>query len=801
MGYKVLNLTAGICCCISAVSAGIFKLLKIKERKIFIAGIVKSAFKCVCGIGVDMELKYIFSKGVIVACVMFLIANVLLFCKGITDNELAYEEEKGYKYSDYVAFYNDCIKELEHTDKNEWSLKVDTYYRENVTEENKKSLLAAVKQIKQQIDYVQSYDAGVVESIKQAETMVSFNIYNDKDSYSYNNILKGRYDLKKLRNLDLDITSEISYNNILGYKYAGYFAAIIMIILVSRFRAESVGFNCIVRTSRKGRGKLALKRALILAAVGLTTAFLTYAPIIIISFAKYGGIGSIGSLIQSNQIFARSIMTISYAELLLNVVLFQCAASVLAGLMAWLFFIIFKDKPISVMGIVVFALFERVLYMIKSGNMFFKFFRTINIFSYMNPPAIFQKYDNFGFGQNIINIKTLSAAGMVVLMAVNLILIVSISSSLWGGFEIKSRFLGNCIRKVKRYFAYLPNRIKELKKTLFIQKGILVIAIVMLYIMTADFGVAGKADDRQLAMADYYNYVQGDAYNKTDEYVEDTKQWIEDARKTAEDLKQKGDILAFNDIDTRIREKETLLKNISDESIRIKELSESGIDSAGILDQHKYEKRYGARMNTYYENFVLTIMFLIIFMTCKTFSIERKNNMDLIIRSTKRGRLSYLRTRFFTDLLIVEAVVLIENIIQYIKVNNVFPIKFYERNLAVQSILCMENSPFNISVIQFEVMLIIYRMIIYGLIAVIIMSLSMYLEESSIFFIGIVALIPYILNSIGIYQLKNFSLVALTAGFGFFQNKSGVFCIVTFLIFLCFISVILLKRAVAKWMK
>ena len=129
-----------------------------------------------------------------------------------------------------------------------------------------------------------------------------------------------------------------------------------------------------------------------------------------------------------------------------------------------------------------------------------------------------------------------------------------------------------------------------------------------------------------------------------------------------------------------------------------------------MLDTYKYEKRYGARMNTYYQNFVLAGFFAVIFLTCKTFSIERKSKMASIIRTTDLGRGKYLRTRILTGVLAVEAVVLTENIIQFIKVNNVFSIKDYERALAVQSVSCMENCPLSLSIIQFEIVLIIYRM-------------------------------------------------------------------------------------------
>ncbi len=748
-----------------------------------------------------MELKYILNKGVTAAFIIIFLANILLFCKGLTDSELACADENGYEYADFVFYYNDCIEFLKNADNAELTDKINLYYRENVTDENKKSLLAAVKQLQVQADYVNSYTSDIEEAVSQAETMISFNIYNDKSSYSYNNILKGRYDLKKLKDIDLSVTSNIAYDNIFGYRYAGYFIALIMIIFVSRFKADNHGFDSVIKASCKGRGRLAAKRAGITAAVGIMAVLFIYMPIVLISFARYGGTLDLNSLIQCNPLFSRSVLIISYAGLLGIIFLLHCAAAAAAGFIAWLFFLAFMDRHMAVMGIVIFSLLEGVFYLTKSGNMFFKFMRSVNIFCFLNPSGIFKQYDNWGFGQYIINTGFLSVIALICIILFHLIIILCISSSLWSGIEIKSKGLSRAARKIRKYFAYLPNFIKELKKTLLMQKGLLVIAVVLLYIVTADFGVAGKAEKGQLEMAEYYSFAEGDAYRRTDEYVENTIKWIDEAKKTAAQLQEKGDLTGSNDLQNRIKEKESMLNKISEESERVKQLNQRRITSAGILDTYKYEKRYGARMNTYYQNFVLAGFFVIIFLTCKTFSIERRSRMASIIRTTDFGRGKYLRTRIFTGVMIVEAVVLFENIIQFIKVNNVFSLKDYERPLAVQSINCMENCPLSLSILQFEIVLIIYRMAVYGLTALFIIGLSMYLEESGVFFVSIVAFLPYILSSIGIKSFEKLSIVRLAAGVECFQSPGGIGEIIIFIAALSVLAAASVRMAVVKWQR
>lgn len=748
-----------------------------------------------------MELKYILNKGVTAAFIVIFLANILLFCKGLTDSELACADENGYAYSDFVFYYNDCVEFLKSADNSELTEKINLYYRENVTDENKQSLLAVVKQLQAQADYVNSYASDIEWSVSQAETMISFNIYNDKSSYSYNNILKGRYDLKKLKDIDLSVTSNIAYDNIFGYRYAGYFIALIMIIFVSRFKADNHGFNAVIKAAYKGRGMLAAKRAGLTASAGIMATFFIYMPIVLISFARYGGTLDLNSLIQCNPLFSRSVLIISYAGLLGIIFLLHCAAAAAAGFIAWLFFLAFRDRHMAVMGIVIFSLLEGFFYLTKSGNIFFKFMRSVNIFCFLNPSGIFKKYDNWGFGQYIINTGLLSVIAIICIILFNLIVILCISSSLWSGIEVKSKVLSSADRKIRKNFAYLPNFFKELKKTLLLQKGLLVIAAALLYIVTADFGVAGRAENGQLEMAEYYSFAEGDAYRRTDEYVENTIKWIDEAKKTAAQLQEKGDLTGSNDLQNRIKEKESMLNKISEESDRVKQLNQRGITSAGILDTYKYEKRYGARMNTYYQNFVLAGFFVIIFLTCKTFSIERRSRMASIIRTTDFGRGKYLRTRIFTGVMIVEAVVLFENIIQFIKVNNVFSLKDYERPLAVQSINCMENCPLSLSILQFEIVLIIYRMAVYGLTALFIIGLSMYLEESGVFFVSIVAFLPYILSSIGIKSFEKLSIVRLAVGVECFQSPGGIGEIIIFIAALSVLAAASVRMAVVKWQR
>lgn len=746
-----------------------------------------------------MEFKYIIKGKMMIILLVILIGNILFFYKNLTDFENAYYEENGYAYADYVGYYNECISYVKQRSAEQYSDSVQEFYQNNITEDNKESLMAAVKQVHGQMSYIDTYNDEITTLLQKAEQLAKSSIYQDKTAFSYNNILKGRYDLKKLQNLKLELNSNTAVDHILRYQYAGAFIALIMVLIVSTFRYPSTGFSYIVKSTKNGRKMLALKRVGVIAVFSVMSAVFTYIPVMLISFVRYGGTESLGVLIQCNSQFARTPVVITFAAFFAYTILLLSAAGMIAGLAAWLFMLLFKENTAAVLAMIISAFIEMGLYAIHMNHMVLQFFKYVNIFSFLTPYDIIKKYNNWGIGTNIMTTRTLMTTGMIILLAVLSIANIYISAGLWGGIRIKSKFFSKLVLFIHRKTAYWPNWLKELKKTGLLQKGIYVFGVVILYAAASNFGVAGISDGTQIGMQDYYNAVQGDAYDKTDAYINDIEQWIEGARETLAALTAQRDMVAMQDISDRINEKETLLAEIYAQSERVRALRNQGIERAGVINIYKFENRYGIRMNTYYENFTVILFLAIVLVAGKTFLIERNNKMDVIIRSTLKGGKVFLFKKYISPLLLIESAAILVNIIQLVKVNQIYPLNSYELHTAIQSIPLFENCPIPLTVMQLEMVLILYRLLIYALMAVIASGLSMFFEESELYLFFIITMVPYILECVGIAALKSFSIVGFTVGIQNLisaETMGGFFVYVLIVIVLTMVAT---GKAVKKW--
>lgn len=748
-----------------------------------------------------MEIKYLLKNNLIYFILFLVFCNVLLYYKTIIDKESIFYDENNIQFLEYAEYYNDCIQYVKEHDILQESDDINNvtrnYYKENVNDTNTSLMKLVVKKVNEQIKYKDEYRQNISEAVIQAENKVQNNL--KRDSFGYHNLLKGRYDLKKLLNVEINVVPTIAVESIFTYKFAMYFIAVIMILLTGRFKYDKKGLCYLVKSTRKGRCILAVKRCVLLGCTALISSVAVYIPVIIVSFSRYGGIGVLNATIQSIEKFAHSPYVMNFCQLLLIVIALGTLAALLVSAVAWCFFLIFRERTSAIINMGIFFIIELLFYQFHYNNLVSGFFRYFNVFNYLNLIEVIEKYDNWGIGEFILTTFTFSVIGMSILLVILITIDIFIASSLWQGVELKLTWINNIIKLIKQKIAILPLWIKEIKKIMFMQKTGIVMVFVILISVVYEFGVAGVVDETELELKEYYEYVQGDAYEKTDKYINDTENWIKDAKISLKQYEQQNDIIAIQDISGFISKKEKMLVKIKPQSQRIKDLEQRGIVNASIIDEAKITRRYSERVDVYSENLAMFIIVFIIMAYSKSFMLERTNHTDVVIRSSRRGGNSFIFRKLCYEICIVEIVVMIISVVQLLNVNQAYPLRHYEWTASIQSLPIFEKMQWDISFIQFEMIRFIVKSVIYGLLTVIVSTLSIIYDESTIYFISLIALVPYILECIGVDNLKYLSIVRWVASHTVFISKSEMFfgAICIFVLTL-FASTIVIK-GVRKW--
>lgn len=743
-----------------------------------------------------MELRYLLKGKTLIFIILLFAGNLLLFYKGMTDKECIYSDEKGFSYRDYVKYYNECIQYInDEAGSRDSYVLLNDFYLDKKSDDNNEVISQVRADVKEQLDYIYGYDDEIAEKISQADKQIKINLYK-KGSFGYNNLLKGKYDLKKLENVKLQCVPLAAERSVVSYKYVSYFVTIIMIILVWKFKNTFSGFGTIVKSSRKGRLFLALKRFGILILISVLSTLIMYVGIIFSAFIRYGGTEVLKAAIQSDSIFRFSLLKINHLQFFLLLVFSSVLSSLAAAGLTWLFLLVFRDRVEAVVGLVIFMLVEFVLYRITYNNLIARFFKYINIFNFLNLSDRIIYSENWGLGKYLISSFALSVIGMIVTIIIVMGVNMWISSGIWSGIIIESELLKSFIKKIKRKTAAFPVWAKEFKKILFVQKNIVVIAGILGFSVIYEFGVSGISAENRADLMAYYDYAQGEPYEKTDNYIKDIDMWLEGANKSLSDMG--GNLIAERDMKSLISKKQELKSSIESQRDRARQLIENGEKNIRIVDDAKVSARYGMRVNIYNMNIFVVLLIFAIFASVRIFRQENNSNMDVIIRSCKNGN-SFIWKKTVYMIITVGITAAVTFIIQSISINRAYPMETYEWQASIQSIEMFKNIGINITFLQMEIISLTMRILILAEVTFITIYMSLILDESVVTFLGILILLPYILENIGITLLNKISIVGIFANYEIFKSQTGITTMVIFMLGFIGIGVVTCIKGVHKW--
>ena len=107
-----------------------------------------------------------------------------------------------------------------------------------------------LNKIKEQLEYIIKYPEDIKNIQNNADTLKSFSIFADKNSFTYNNIQKTAKDFKRVEGVQLYLTDNKAVSGFVTYYYIYYLALILNVfVLYELFGERENGMLCIVHTS------------------------------------------------------------------------------------------------------------------------------------------------------------------------------------------------------------------------------------------------------------------------------------------------------------------------------------------------------------------------------------------------------------------------------------------------------------------------------------------------------------------------------------------------------------------------
>lgn len=728
-----------------------------------------------------MESRRIINRNLLFVMIVIVLCNYVLFIKQQADDGEDFYETNTYSFYEFNALRNDLYKELQGVDRSEYKSYLSQWYQEIIEQSEEKKIIArdVNKSIRKQIDYIDSYERELDERIAKAEEMVTISLYSDSKSFGYHNLLKTRYDLKKLYGLQLGLSSYTALDKFFEFGMTKYFLILLMVLTILAMKVNGSNLQDLIMATPKGRLHLCVRRCKIVMGLALLYSVVLYLPMIITSFIMYGGLESIFDLIQSNVLNQFSPIVVTNGVYLIVFVLLQALGAFVIGQILWAIISVIRSENAGVAGFVAFLAIEFGLYIISINNPVFQFLRWCNIFAFVDWHIVLSQYMNVGTGSLIVLRLEFVAVSMVVTAIIGVAVNLVFSKRNIGTRTNRALSIGT-----GKIFATCNNFCKELYKSLIAQKGIIVLAAFGIYVIM--FNVGGGTvykEDYELIVNDYYKSVRGDAYEASDACIQ----------------KLETQLLALNNEKntdaSMIDDYRKALEKIKQQVTYVRQLNESGVDAV-IVNEYLIESRY-KRMNKCYGNLSFTILVAVFCLFYKFFVLEKSNDMWMLIGSSKKAQ-RFMFQKIGVVSLITVASVLFAKFMADSRLAAVYPMNEYELRAAVQSASFFGNASMEISFQMLDVIITICHIVGYLMVSYVVMAFSLFRNRIFSLLVQFVV-IPYGLWYIGMSIWEKFSIVPYITVIGMLEKGTPLGVIMAGWVVVLIIGIASVAAVNKKW--
>ena len=513
-----------------------------------------------------------------------------------------------------------------------------------------KATYAAVNTLLSQTKYLSDYPDWLDSIQKNKDSMLSFSIFSDPDSFSGRNILKTAGEFEKLQGVKLTLGENGAVDALLSFSLTDYFLlTLLMIIAVSFLEERKKGLWNVVHAAPGGRLRLAIKRTAILFCTSVFGVLLLYGTNLMIGFSVYGGYDSLNRSVQSVELLGGLPQLSTIGAFLSGWFLLRIGAAFFISLLLWLLLTAIHNVKYTIIITGGVLALEYSLYTFLPVQSSFNLFKYFNLFTYISMSDLYTNYlniDLFGYPFGICRISQLALPMLCVLLGTACIVIncckkPAAGKDLFGRFAVKlnsitDRFLGRL-----RLFGF------EAYKSMWIQKGIIVIALLIYLAMqlsyTAPVPVSNAAEGaaRQYT-AELAGEITEDTLNRIEHIQSELNQTIADY-KAAEIAYENGE-MEYPQFDVYAREasvaqtKSEGLDMVRDRVEQLQEQAQEKGFTPYLIAEAPFESVYGKTAESNRQSAAMLSLLILGLLLAGCITYEKQSGITGLTASTVKGR-------------------------------------------------------------------------------------------------------------------------------------------------------------------
>ena len=648
--------------------------------------------------------------------------------------------------------------------------------------------------ISSQVEYENYFREKIEGLVTQADAMSGISIFAETDSFSSANLLQTKSDYMDLLDVRPIFFDAKYIESFLGFSFLNGIAVIAGILVAMTLVDEKKrGIRNIIFASERGRGYLVAHKigALLLWSVLLITAY--YGSCLTASVMLHGENILLHVLypVQSIPMLMDYPEAISIGTFLLLYFVYRIFVMFLVMLIAWttLFFfenVIFAFGTLGGIGISSFLFYELI-----ESNHPFNILRYCNLWYQTSGVEYFTEYMNLNIVSNAVNKEIVIGISWILIVGVFLAIafVVGIYK-----YPCSSSYDTKLVRKIKG----IANHIKvtyrkiiarfsitgtEVYKVLVSQKGLVIILVVSAILWNdTDYTQITTMGHQDL----YYDFLEQHGGLPTDESAQAIEKLsitlaeVEKNYTEAMILYEKGeleDILPWVMLYDSYENDRIFFKEITEQTEYLENLKLSSDIEGWYINKYAYE----SFLNSGNTLINLTLILGIVLLSSSVFSMENKNGIGNVVRSTMRGRQELFRRKIAVALGATLLLFIVSVILEWSSWTSIYPVDRFDA--PVQSVPMLSFVTWECSIGTFITSIYFLKGIMMCMVALFTCWLTMKINQKFAIALSFGLCIPEVLTLAGMWFFQYVSIVRILSIAPFLlQVQSIEFVLVVFVL-------------------
>lgn len=650
-----------------------------------------------------------------------------------------------------------------------------------------------------QEEYESYFREKIGNLVAQADAMSGISIFAEQDSFSASNLQQTKADYIGLLGITPIFFDAEYIEDFLSFSLLNGIVVIVgTLVALALVDDKKRGIRPIIFACERGRGCLAIRKIGALALWSVLLVVVYYGSCLIMSGFLYGSniMQQLAYPVQSIPMLVELPWRIDIGTFLCVYFTYRSVVLFIIMLLAWTV-LFFFDNVILALGLIGgIGLLNFLIYTVVDSLHPWNILHYCNLWYQMSTASFFAEYKNLNLWDVAVNKEVVIATSWCIIVSVFVLIAFLVGKY---KYPCASSFNSNVFKRIKvwgdRIQIFYRKRIEklsilgtELYKVLMIQKGILVVWMVV-FVLWSDTDYTrltstGYQDLYYDFLAKYAGVPTEESYQSIEE-VEALLENVEANYMEAMEQYENGEIdsiVAWSMYYESYRNDRIFLREITTQTQHIEAMMEKGI-SAGYVNKYAYS----TFLNSGDTLINIVLILGVVLVSSSAFSMDNKNDIGSVVRSTVYGRENLFWKKVAIALLLSMLLFVISVVLEWSAIFSLYEVGGWD--LPIQSIPELGFVSLNCSIGTFLFFMYVLKGLMIGTVAMLTCWFTIKTNQKFTIVFSLGLCVPELLTLAGISFFQYVSIVRIVSIVPFLLQVQSIEFVCVVMVVLIFIGI------------